>query len=154
MAINPQLPFVHNNIGLARKALGQLDESARSFRKAIDIKPNYAGAYSNLGLALEAQGKVVPAFEALKLTPDLAEAYSNIGRLLLEIGQVDTAVKLYKQACKLAPESSAIHSSVRYTFLHTTDFSMDTLSQEHIQWGQRFHVNSKHLLHRFRAWST
>ena len=148
LVINPQLPFVHNNIGLARKALGQLDESARSFQMAIDIKPNYAGAYSNLGLVLEAQGKVVPAFEAykqaLKLTPDLAEAHSNIGRLLLEIGQVNTAVKLYQQACKLASESSAIHSSALHAFLHATDFSIHTLSHKHIQWGQQFQANAKH----------
>ena len=39
-------------MGIAYKAQGKLDKAIDSFKKAISLKPNYAEAYNNLGLAL------------------------------------------------------------------------------------------------------
>ena len=52
--------------------------------KAISLKPDYADAYINMGVALKDQGKLEEAIEvynkALSLKPDYAEVYSNMGQ--------------------------------------------------------------------------
>ena len=53
---------------------------------AIKIKPDFAEAYSNLGIALVAEGKNEEAIShykmAIKIKPDYADAYNNLGAVL------------------------------------------------------------------------
>ena len=65
------------------KDLRKFDESILSFNHALKINPNYAEAYSNLGIALNELGKFEEAIlnhrKAIKINPNYAEAYSNLG---------------------------------------------------------------------------
>src|SRR5262249_38966623 len=45
---------------------GRLDDAIRAYRKAIELKPDYAQAHCNLGHALRDQGHFRPALEALR----------------------------------------------------------------------------------------
>ena len=45
-------------MGIAFKAQGKLDKAIDSYKKAISLKPNFAKAYNNIGLALQEQGKL------------------------------------------------------------------------------------------------
>ena len=69
--------------------------------------PNYAGAYSNLGIALHGKGQLDEAIaacrQAIGLKPDFAEAHSNLGNALRDKGQVDEAIASYQQAIALRP---------------------------------------------------
>ena len=42
----------------------KLEEAIEAYNKAIAIKPDYAGAYYNMGNALKEQGKLEEAIEA------------------------------------------------------------------------------------------
>ena len=44
-----------NNLGLALKEQGRLEESIQAYQQAIHIQPGYAEAYNNLGFHLEAK---------------------------------------------------------------------------------------------------
>ena len=61
------------------------------YRQAIGLKPDYAEAHSNLGSALNDQGKLdeaIAAFrQAIGIKPDYAEAHSNLGNALQGPGQ-------------------------------------------------------------------
>ena len=62
---------------------GKLDEAIAAYREAIRLKPDYAEAHSNLGIALAGQGKLDEAIaeyrEAIRLKPDYAAAHNNLG---------------------------------------------------------------------------
>ena len=63
-----------------------------AYKKTISLKPDYAEAYSNMGVALRNQGKLEEAIEAYKksisLKPNDAEAYYNMGIALKDQGKL------------------------------------------------------------------
>ena len=75
--------------GLAGR--GQFDEAIAHYRKALEIKPDFAEAHNNLGSALASRGQVDEAMvhyrQALKIKPDYAEAHNNLGVALASGGQ-------------------------------------------------------------------
>ena len=42
---------------------GRLEESIQAFNQALEIRPNYADAYINLGVVLEQQGRLEESIE-------------------------------------------------------------------------------------------
>jgi len=67
---------------LARQ--GKNEQAAKHYQTAIQIRPNYATAYNNLGLLLERQAKYAEAMsqfkKALEITPDYGDARKNLQR--------------------------------------------------------------------------
>ena len=63
------------------------------YRRALELKPDYADAYSNLGNALTDQGKLDEAVatyrKALELKPDNVKALNNRGLALAGQGKLD-----------------------------------------------------------------
>ncbi|MHB1426376.1 MAG: serine/threonine protein kinase [Gemmataceae bacterium] len=91
VALRPQSPGVHYNLGIALREKGQLDEGIAEYREAIRLKKDYAAAHSNLGVALREKGQLDEGIaeyrEAIRLKKDLAEAHYNLGIALSEKGQ-------------------------------------------------------------------
>ena len=87
-----RLGRAHNNLGNALKEQGKLDEAVACYRRALELKPDFAEAHNNLGIALKDQGKLDEAVacyrRALELKPDFAEAHDNLGGALEEIGDL------------------------------------------------------------------
>jgi 2-polyprenyl-3-methyl-5-hydroxy-6-metoxy-1,4-benzoquinol methylase len=77
--------------------------------KAIQIRPDYAEAYSNRGAALQELGRLDEAVEscdkAIKIRPDYAEAYSNRGAALQELGRLGEAAENYRKVISIAPQN-------------------------------------------------
>ena len=76
--------------------------------RAIRLKPDLAGAYSNRGNAKHALGRHEDAIadydEAIHLNPTLVEAYSNRGVAKAELGQYEDAVDDCNEAIRLKPD--------------------------------------------------
>ena len=53
----PNVPLLFNLVGACYKALGQLEGSAKMFKTAVEIKPDYAEAHKNLGITLRELGQ-------------------------------------------------------------------------------------------------
>ncbi|MEH2049548.1 tetratricopeptide repeat protein, partial [Nostoc sp.] len=74
-------------------------------QKAIQIDPNYATAYYNLGITLYEQKKLdaaVAAFQkAIQIDPNYATAYYNLGITLYEQKKLDAAVDAFQKAIQL-----------------------------------------------------
>ena len=74
---------------------GNLEQAATAYRKAVTVKPDYAEAYSDLGVVLESLGDLPGAEEAYKnalaLKPGLGSAHSNLALLYEESNRVKEA---------------------------------------------------------------
>jgi predicted Zn-dependent protease len=79
-------------------------------RKALEAKPAYAEAHSNL--LLEATGKPDEAFDhyrkALELRPDNAAALANLARQLMRRGRPGEAVDHLERLQRLQPDNPVV----------------------------------------------
>jgi len=93
--------------GAAAAVQGRFDDAEDCFRRAITLKPDFALAYNNLGLALHDQGRLDEAEanlqKALTLAPDFAEAHNNLGMVLHAAGRSIEAEACFRQAITIKP---------------------------------------------------
>ena len=91
-------------------------EAVNFYQKAIDIKPNYAIVFRNLGLVFEALGELQKAKgyyeKAINVQPDDAESYNNLGVVFNEMGELQKAKNCYQQAIKIQPNFVEAHSNL------------------------------------------
>ena len=102
----------HADLALAYQSARRLREAAASYRKAIELKPDFAEAWNNLGNVYRELGdetQAISCFDrALQLAPDLAEAHSNLAEMRLERRQFNEALASILEALRLRPESAEI----------------------------------------------
>jgi superkiller protein 3 len=67
--------------------MGQMDDAIAQYRKAVEINPNYADAYSNLGLALFQKGESNNALDAFQRALEINPAQDNLARAEQQAGQ-------------------------------------------------------------------
>ena len=98
----------HNNLGEAYRALRRIPEAVACYRRALELKPDFADAHNNLGVALKNQGKLDEAVacyrRVLELKPDFAGAENNLGNALKEQGKLEEAVACYRRALQRQPD--------------------------------------------------
>jgi protein O-mannosyl-transferase len=99
-------------IALTERQLTYWQNSLTLFEHAIAVTRSNDIAHSNLGLALEVQGKRAEALtqyqEALSISPKSAEMHNNIADLYYEMGRTNDALDEYDQALKLEPRGAFI----------------------------------------------
>jgi tetratricopeptide (TPR) repeat protein len=87
------------------------EKSTAEFQKAVQLRPDYAEAWSDLGgmrrLTLDHTGAVHALERAVALKPDDALAQYRLGQLYLQDGRALRAVKHLKQALSYAPDDRA-----------------------------------------------
>ena len=85
-------------------------------RKAIAVNPNNPDAYSNLGEACRATGRLDEAIanyrQAVELKPGFAEVHYNLGSALRERGQFKEAVDAFRRALELKPAFAEAHNNL------------------------------------------
>ena len=88
------------------------DKIHTKYNNSIFIKPDYAEAYNNIGIALKRQGKLKDAIEAYKksifLKPDSAETHSNFGSALNALEEFGEAVNAFNKAIDKARKDGHI----------------------------------------------
>jgi len=96
-------------------AVADVDEQLRFYTEAIRLKPDYAEAYTNRGVARRAKGDVDGALqdytEAIRLKPDCVEAYTNRGVARRAKGDVDGALQDYTEAIRLKPDYAQTYNN-------------------------------------------
>ena len=104
----PSALIVWNILGASRAKVGLLDEAIEAYKKCISLKPDFADAYFNMGIALKDRGRYEEAIEAYKkaisIKPDYPQAYLNIGDALQNQGKYDEAIDAHKKAILLKPD--------------------------------------------------
>jgi protein O-GlcNAc transferase len=102
--------------------LGRLDEAEASYRRALQIKPDFAEAHSNLGITLHNLGRLDEAEasyrNALQLEPDYAEAHWSLGYILHKLGRLNEAEASYRRALLIKPDIAEAHSNLGVALMH------------------------------------
>ena len=118
--------IAYNNLGVALRRGGNIDEAIPLFESAIRIHPAYAEAQDNLGEALLVENRLSEAephvVEALRLNPSFADAHINIGTLLNKHGQFDAAAEQFRTAVRLDPENADAHAGLGVTLTELSRF--------------------------------
>jgi Tfp pilus assembly protein PilF len=118
-----------------------LDDAETFYRKAVELNPNYAEAYNNLGNLLRNKNQLPASakaaetafdnaadtsiagaeFEseaekyfrrAIELNPNYAEAYNNIGNLFNDTGRIGEAKEFYLKALSIKPDFAVCHKNL------------------------------------------
>jgi len=94
--------------------------SKADYQKAMQIKPDYAEAYNNMGNAFKSQNKINEAVssyqKALQLNPDSAETYNDLGVALKDQGKLEEAALSYQKALKLNPDYAEAYNNLGVAF--------------------------------------
>jgi tetratricopeptide (TPR) repeat protein len=108
VALRPDSPGAHLNLGGALEAEGQFDEAIACFRRALDMDPAYAMAHHNLAVALKGKGRLEQAIacfrRAIELDPNMALGHYHLGEMLAAKGRRDEAIACYRRAIDLNPK--------------------------------------------------
>ncbi len=91
------------------------DRAIDKYDEAIRLKPDYADAYNNRGLAYQARGNTDQAIadfgEAIRLNPGLGQAYSNRGLAYQAQGNYDQAIADFDEAVKFMYGAASVYNN-------------------------------------------
>ncbi len=83
------------NVGLHEKEAKRFPAAVASFRRAVEVRPNFPEAWNELGFALRQTGKYEEALraydQALKLRPNFPEALEYLGEAYVKLGRLGDA---------------------------------------------------------------
>jgi superkiller protein 3 len=109
IAVDQSVQQLYQQGNAAQKA-GNFSEAERIFRRVIELNPNDAVAYNNLGNALYLQKKLDETIAALRkaieLDPNYAPAYNGLGHALRNQGKLDEAISAFQKALELDPNEA------------------------------------------------
>lgn len=78
------------------------------YRQAINIQPNFADAYSNMGNTLrelqDITGALVCFKKAIEINPMFADAHCNLASIYKDMGSIAEAIESYKNALQIKPD--------------------------------------------------
>jgi superkiller protein 3 len=85
---------------------GRTDEAIDHYQKALQINPNYAEAYNNLGNALFQTGRSNEAIDqykkALEINPTKINTLENLATIFMQKGQKNNAISILQKALNTA----------------------------------------------------
>jgi len=117
VALDPASGVARSNLGTALTAERRYEEATQLLERAAALRPGYAEAWNNLGLALAPQPGRLPeaadAFRrALAVRPRFGEAWNNLGVALATQGQTDGALEAFAKATVADPSSAEARNNL------------------------------------------
>ena len=105
--------------------VGKLEEAINSYKKSIEIKPNFCSPYNNLGVAYEKKNQRDEAIncykKSIEIDPNNADAYCNLGVTLKNKGQIDAAIESYSKALNITPENASASCNMGIAYIAKRD---------------------------------
>ena len=109
----------HRKLGKVFQEQGRLSEAEASYRRALEIRPDYAEAHYDLANVLRDLGRQVEAEasyrRAVAIKPDYAQAHNNLGNVLQRKGRQDEAEASYRRALAIRPDFFLAHNNLGNT---------------------------------------
>ncbi len=122
---SPSSPNTHNNLGDVYGRLGNREASIAEFKRAIELKPNYADAYHNLGNAYRDNAQLDLAMasyqKAATLNPNLWQSYQNIAAIYFNEKQYTKALESMQKAIEVNPSNIQLRNNLGIVLLATGD---------------------------------
>lgn len=108
--------ITENNLAVAMQEAGQRERAIEHYRRAVEIRGDYAPAYNNMGTALRGMGRVDEAIaaysRALQVMPDYPDAHYNLANALMDLNRPDEAVAHLVIAAAALPSSPGVHNNL------------------------------------------
>jgi tetratricopeptide (TPR) repeat protein len=130
-----------NNLGLAYRGLGQHDAAAQAFRRATEMRWDYAPAWSNLATTLTKLGRLEAALHAattaLRVAPldtpvhRLADVTNELGQALLGLGRPQEALATCRGFLKRHPGQKTVMWNMSLCLLLLGQFEEGWRAYEH-----------------------
>ena len=112
IAINPDLPDVHNNLGVVLRGQDRKEEALAAYRRAVELSPDSPMLLENLGIALgdlDRHAEAEVCFRAaITRDPEYVDAHHNLGKTLQAQGRLDEAGRALQEAVRLRQDDSRI----------------------------------------------
>jgi Tfp pilus assembly protein PilF len=108
------------NLGFAFAQRGQADNAERAFLKALELKSDFVEAIINMGGLAYGRCDWDKSIEynkkALAFHPDLVQSKANVAYAYLMKDELETAVELFKECIKQAPQFGVAHYGLAITY--------------------------------------
>jgi tetratricopeptide (TPR) repeat protein len=118
----------------------KLDEAIAHFKQAIRIKPDFAGAYYDLGFAFAQQGKfnqaLIPLTESLRLDPNSARAHFCLANVMSEQRNFEQTLLHFREAIRLKPDDAEFLNALAW-LLATSKEAKFRNPQEAVQLAEK-----------------
>jgi Flp pilus assembly protein TadD len=116
---SPENARAYNNLGYLMMEKGQSEKAAGYFARALQLRPGYADARNNLGVAYYNLGYMDAAIAQFKAVesevssgPYAADARHNLGLAYIQKGMLDEAITEMTAALALTPGSAEIYNDL------------------------------------------
>ena len=104
ISLNPEGRDAHHNLGKALQDTGRMGEALAAARVAVKQRPDFAGAYSNLGLALKHHEQFKEAEEILRrgreIDPRDKNLMQNLAEVIRQQGRHEESLEWYDAVIK------------------------------------------------------
>jgi tetratricopeptide (TPR) repeat protein len=118
----------HNNIGLALRGQGKLDDAILHFKEATRLIPENASSLVNLASVMFDKGQTAESIAILKraivFDPLDHAAYECLGNALVLTGNAAASVKYYAKALALVPDDIAVQCKLAWLLATDPDASV------------------------------
>ena len=125
VALAPDDPVAHNNLGNALRPLGLWDEALAACERALALAPDYPDAQLSHANALQDMGRPKEAVAGydrlLQRSPRDTRALANRGLALRSLNRGHDAVKSFEQAMAIDPGNPHIRALAGQAYLATGD---------------------------------
>lgn len=152
-ALAPDNAEFHNLVGVSYCQAGRFEQAAASFRRAIEIQPNYAAAYLNCSLAYQSEGRFAQALdmalEAVKIRPDPG-GYLYVGVAYVRLGRHDEAEAAFRTVLRHAPDHVDAWCNVGHVCKEVGRFDDATLAYQEVLRREPFHGRAVYSLSQIR----
>jgi tetratricopeptide (TPR) repeat protein len=102
----------YNNFGGLLYEAENYDTALSVFEKTIEIDPNYADGYYNLGLVFKQLHRLPESIKAykkaLKLNPNNAAIYQNLGVAYMAFGSYNEAIEIWQKGLQLLKDQGNV----------------------------------------------
>jgi tetratricopeptide (TPR) repeat protein len=113
LALRPDSPGAHLNLGNTLKKTGDVEGAIRRYRAALEIDHMYVAAHMNLGHTLYANGRLHEAIveyrKVVSLRKDDAGAHHDLGTGLQAKGLLDEAIVEHRKVVSLRKDDAGAH---------------------------------------------
>jgi len=106
------IPYAYYNRGVIFMDANRNTEAINDFSKAIELKPDYTGAFNNRGALYIYEKKYDRALadlnRAIELNPNLIEAYNNRGTIFYNEKRYDEAISNFSKSIELNAKDAVV----------------------------------------------
>ena len=122
----PNHPFSWKILGALFGQSGRGAEALNANQIAVQLAPQDATVYNNLGNTLKGMGRLEEAEanyrQAIAITNEFAEAHNNLGTTLAEMGRLEDAEESYKKATTIKPDFAEAYFNLGVMFFEANKY--------------------------------